>query len=758
MTTQARTATTPPVARTIAESESHWPARPGAGKNRPNVVVILVDDMGFSDLGCFGSEIPTPAIDALAATGARFTNFHVTPLCSPTRASLMTGANHHRVGYAFVANTDPGMANRSARFPDDCLTLPEILRGEGYATLAVGKWHLAPETELHDAGDRGMWPCQRGFDRYYGFLEALTTPHAPHRLIEDNSPVDVDRYPDGYYLTDDLTDHAIEMIESVRAGDPEKPFFLYVAHAAVHGPLQAKAEDIARFRDTYDEGWSVTARRRWERQVELGLFDAATPQADRDAGPEVPDWDGLPAGDRELYARMMAVYAAMVRSVDDSTARILAALDDLGERENTIVVVMSDNGATAEGGPTGTQQYFKAPPLLPHDDEDVGLALDEVGGPRSAMHYPSAWAMVSNTPLRRYKASVHEGGVRAPLVVSGPGIADGGAVCRNYQYVTDLLPTVLDLAGIDLPAERGGRAAMPIDGASFAAAVRDPTRPGSRTAQLEEVVGHRSYYEDGWKAVTQHTRGVDFSDDHWELYRLDRDPAETDDVSAAEPERVARLQAAWEAAAEAGNVFPLDEGSGLSTVIRNPDEERMQRPLTLRQGTPTVERHRASMLTTNRSFDIDIDVEFDCDQGVLVAHGGQGGGYAVVVEDGAVRLEWNDFGIPHVSAAIALAPGRQTVRVLVTVGAGRDCRAVLEASGATVAIDGLHAFLAFSPLEGIDVGIDRRSPVSWEMHTRHGAFPYSGLIHAVRYVPGAVAPDAPVHRIDQMRANAARYQ
>lgn len=744
--------------RTIAETEPSWPARPGAGHKRPNVVVILVDDMGFSDLGCFGSEIPTPAIDALAATGTRFTNFHVTPLCSPTRASLLTGANHHRVGYAFVANTDPGMPNRTARFPDVAVTLPEALRDAGYATLAVGKWHLVPETDLHAGGDRSMWPCQRGFDRYYGFLEALTTPHTPHQLVSDNSPVTVDRYPEGYYLTDDLTDRAIEMVHQVREGDPEKPFFLYFAHAAVHGPLQAKPDDIARFRDLYAEGWSATAQRRMQRQTALGLFPGTPPTADREAGPEVPDWADLDAEDRALYARMMEVYAAMVHSVDESTARILAALDELGERDNTVVMLMSDNGATAEGGVRGTQQYFKVPPLAPIEPDDIDLPLDEVGGPRSFMHYPSAWAMVSNTPLRRYKASVHEGGVRSPLVVSAPGTAVGGAICRNYQYVTDVLPTVLDLADVELPAVRGGREALTIDGVSFAAAVRDARHPGSRTEQHEEVVGHRSFYADGWKAVTHHARGTAFADDRWELYRLDEDPAEANDLAADDPARVAALRERWEHAAERGDVFPLDEGSGLSTALRNPDEARFSRPVTLRQGMPTLERFRSSLLTMNRSFRVEIDVEYGGDEGVLVSHGGQSGGYAVVVEAGAVRLEWNDFGTAHTSASVPLPVGRHLVELSVTVGKRRACRAALSLGGETVMLDGLTSLLALAPFQGIDVGIDRRSPVSWQVSLEHGAFPYSGVIHSVRYLPGDLAPDAPARRIEQMRANAARYQ
>ena len=746
--------------RTIAQSEPWWPSRqPAEGRRRPNVVVVLLDDMGFSDVGCFGSEIPTPAIDGLAERGVRFSNFHVTPLCSPTRASLLTGLNHHKAGYAFVANTDPGVPNRWASFPADAVTLPEVLHDEGYATFAVGKWHLVPESEMHDGGSREMWPCQVGFDRFYGFLEAFTTLHHPHRLVSDNSPVHVDRYPEGYYLTDDLTDHAIDMIKSTRASDPDQPFFLYFAHAAAHGPLQAKKEDIDRFRDLYHDGWDRVQERRFARQREFGLFPADTVTAERNVEPgsEVAFWDDLAENDQALFARMMSVYAAMISSVDQSTARIVDTLEQLGELDDTVIIFLSDNGATGEGGSRGTVQYVKLPPLMQDDEPVQDVDLELLGGPRSLFHYPRGWAMACNTPFRLYKATTHEGGVRSPLIVSWPG-APGGGINHGFQYVTDLFPTVLDLVGIPVPGERGGQPLRAIDGVSFARGVGDPALKGSRAEQHEEILGNRSYYRDGWKAVARHRRMTSFGDDTWELYHLADDPGETVDLAGRHPERLAELTDAWAKAAEQHEVYPLDEGSGLALTLRNPAEERFARPLVLLPGTPTIERFRANRLIQNRSFDVEVAFGWDADSGVLVSHGGQGGGYAVYVEDAEVRLAWNAFGELHDLSGGALTPGEQLVRLSISAQGKGRWNVRLTGGRDEVVLDDLFGFVAFAPLEGIDVGADRRSPVSWPVHERHGSFPYTGALHTVTYRPGELAPDAPQRRIEEMRAAGLRFQ
>ncbi len=729
------------IARIFAQSEPWWPLRPKPPAGAPNVVIILLDDMGFSDIGCFGSEIHTPAIDSLAEAGVRYTNFHVTPVCAPTRASLLTGLNHHAAGFAVVSQPDSGFPSRSSTFPPGAKTLPEVLRERGYATLAVGKWHLARPADAHVAGDRSMWPCQRGFDRYYGFLDGLTNQHHPHELYRDNSPVDVDRYPDGYYLTDDLTDEALRMIKDVRANAPETPFFLYFAHAAVHGPLMAPREDIERFRGRYASGWDAIRRERFARQIELGLLPAGTRLPER--ADDVLAWDDQAPADQALFARMMEVYAGMIASVERSTARLLGLLDELGERENTLILFLSDNGGTAEGGSRGMLHYWREfPPRGPAEADEPTTDLEPIGGPTSQMHYPSGWGMASNTPFRLYKSDVFEGGVRVPLILSWPAAErQPGRIDNRWQYVTDVMPTILDLVGIPSPAE--------VQGESFATA-EAPLRSG----QHEEHAGNRGYWDDGWKIATQHRPRTPFDDAEWELYHLDVDPTEIENLAAAHPERVRELAAAWEEAAAANDVFPLDEGVGLPRALRNPREKEAG-DLTLLPGTPTLSRVRAAELVHFRAFDVRIAFEWaGGDEGVLLAHGDQGCGYVVYVERGLTHLAWNEYGRLHESVGDPVLPGQNDIVLRVRLREGRAC----EATVGSARIEGVRMLGGLSPFEGIDVGIDRRSPVSWPLYERHGPFPYTGVLHRVTYRPGPLDANAPQLQVDRMRETALRFQ
>ncbi len=446
------------VGRTTADSTPEWSYPPTAPEGAPNIVVVLVDDMGYSDIGPFGSEIETPTLDRLAANGLRLTNYHTTPLCSPSRASLLTGINAHRAGFGFAANADPGYPGLRLELADDVLTLPEILRGNGYATYAVGKWHLVRDATMNPAAHRDSWPTQRGFDRYYGSLEGLNSFYYPNQLVSDSSVVDVEEYPEGYYLTDDLTDRAITYIKDLRAHDAAKPFFLYFAHVAMHGPLQAKPADLAKYRGRYAEGWDELRRSRLAAQLAQGLFPAGTQQKPRNTEPgyEAAEWDSLtPAGQRR-FARYMEVYAGMVDSIDQSLGRILDTLEQLGELDNTIVVFTSDNGGTAEGGPEGTRSYFAEfahitdPDWVgdvPHDEELIGTA-------KLGVHYPRGWGQASNTPFRFYKGQTFAGGVRVPFLLSWPaglprGEGDNGIRHEYIEHFADQLAVLARHIGLD---------------------------------------------------------------------------------------------------------------------------------------------------------------------------------------------------------------------------------------------------------------------------------------------------------------------
>lgn len=762
------------IGRTMAESEPAWPAPRRPGGRAPNIVLVLVDDMGYSDIGPFGSEIPTPTLDRLAGEGLRLTNYHTMPLCSPARAALLTGLNPHRVGYAMVANTDPGFPGYGMEIADDVPTLAETLRDAGYATYAAGKWHLVRDSASNAAADRRNWPLQKGFDQYYGVLEGLTSLFHPHQLVRDNTPLDIDALPEGYYYTDDITDQAIAMVTSLRAHDPDKPFFLYLAHNAVHGPLQATPADLARHRGRYDGGWDALRAARFARQLAAGLFPEGTalPPRNHEAGHEVGPWAELTPDQRRLYARYMEVYAAMVDNIDHNLGRLLTTLEALGERDNTIVVFTSDNGGTGEGGAEGTRSYFSRfarHPWLPDDwDPDVDRDPELIGGPRALVHYPRGWGMASNTPFRLYKGQTYAGGVRVPFVISWPaglhraadgtGTGTGTGIRDQYQYVTDVAPTLLELAGVERPAERHGRPVQELDGVSFTPVLADPAAASTHPEQYCEMSGNRSYYRDGWKLVTLHRPGTPYDDGEWALYDILTDPTEITDVAAANPEVVKELSAAWEAAAWRNGVFPLPD---YSLAVRNPGERRLARPLTLLPGTPELERYRSSLLIAFRSFTLTVRLHAhgEGDEGVLVSHGDQGGGYSLYVEAGRLRLAFNEYGDLHEADAGPLAPGPRTVEVAATALPGIRWSFDVRVDGArTGGLPGVRQLFGMAPFQGISIGLDRKSPVSWPVYERHGTFPYTGVLGPVTYTPGEVAPYDPQQIASALKEAAAAYE
>lgn len=753
------------VGRTMAGSDPAWPTRPVAPDGAPNIVFILADDVGFADIGCFGSEIDTPHLDQLARNGVRFSNFHVNPMCSPTRASLLTGVNCHAAGMGHIAQDDPGFPGYRAELGRNVATAAEILRDRGYATLMVGKWHLCRDSAMSAGGPYDAWPLQRGFDRFYGILEAFTNLHQPHRLIEDNRVVTTDRYPDGYFLTDDLTDRAISMIRERRASRPDQPFFLYFAHPAAHAPLLAKADDIERYRDTYTVGWDEIRRRRHARQLDLGIIPAGTvlPPRESNTVDGVQAWDDLTDTERLVFARYMAVYAAMVDEIDQSLGRLRAALEATGDWENTIVVYLSDNGASREGEATGTTNYFTHLAGSPDTVTLDAQRLDLIGSPQTMSHYPRGWAMAGNTPFRLFKRHTHAGGVQVPCILSWPaGLVDQrGAIRTQYAHCIDILPTVLELAGLSAPTELRGNELLGMDGLSLLDVLRDGDAAAVRLEQYYENEGHRGFYRDGWEVVSNREPRTPFGDHEWELYDLRSDPSETIDLAADEPERVADLSLGWHDAAVANNVYPLDEGSGWRWLVRPPGDEVFQEPVTIWPGTPTLERIRCGALIWQRSFTVTIDVTFaGADEGVLVAHGDQGGGYSVEIRDGRAVFVHNDGGgTTAVVEMGSVAVGRQQVVLDVQAPGGTVWAVSLLVGGERGGGPFTCPMLwPMAPFSGIDVGIDRASPVDWARYETHGAFPYSGILHAVRYEPGELAPDSPGRFVDFLRDWGAKFE
>lgn len=759
------------VGETFAQSEPWWPDRVVAPTGAPNIVIVVADDLGYSDIGCYGSEIDTPNLDRLAGNGVRYSNFHATPLCSPTRAALMTGRNPHAAGIAFPTQIDPGFPGYASELPANQPSLAECLRANGYTTLAVGKWHLCKEADFSEAGSRHSWPLQRGFDQYYGFLEALTNYHHPHRLYEGNSVVQTDQYPDGYYLTDDLTDRAVRMIRETKVANPRKPMFLYFAHGAVHAPMHAKSQDIDRFRGVYDVGWDVIREHRLMRQKAMGLVPEGTllPARNSEPGEEVVAWQTLSSDERKLYARYMEVYAGMVHSIDDSVGRITEELEQLGESDNTIFIFMSDNGASRlssrgshwgdERGPrdSGTTAYFRyiTRPTA-SDDLAAELAkLDRVGGPTTWPHYPRGWAMACNTPFRLYKFAAFRGGHQVPFIVSWPvrTKAVGDQIREQYVFVSDVLPTLCDVIGIQPLNERNGLAAEPVQGHSFAATVADAAAPSTHDSQYYECVGHRAFYRDGWEVVTHHQPLTSFRDDHWHLFDVQSDVNQRNDLSGEHPELVADLVREWEEEAWRNQVYPLDEGSRLISLWRPPWDAELIEPLRILPGTPTIERHRSTQLIEGRSFQVLVHWDYQAgDEGVLVAHGGQAAGYILYVENGSLFFEENEYGEPRKLDPVPLQNTSREVSLDIEPSDRRGWRVALKVDGCNVTEGRDFVQLGgFLPFEGIDIGIDRRSPVSWDLHLRRGTFPFTGRLYDVTYVPGELQLGSREHLIEQAR-------
>ncbi len=565
-------------------------SRPAAGA--PNVVVILLDDVGFAQLEPYGSGIETPAITSLAQGGLRYRNHHVTAMCSPTRAAMFTGQNHHAVGMGFLPEVPIGFPGYTGRIPDTAAALPRLLRDGGYSTFAVGKWHLTPRWEVSASGPFTRWPLGLGFERYYGFLAGDTNQFAPE-LVSDNGHVEPPRTPaEGYHLTEDLTDRALRFVGDQQQATPNKPFLLWFATGAQHAPHQAPAEWIERFRGRFDHGWDAWRAEVLARQMEMGIIPANTTPSERP--PWVQPWDSLDRGRQALFARMMEVYAGFLAHTDDQIGRLLDGLRARGLLDNTLVLLASDNGASAEGGPHGSFNELRFTHDRLDDVHDTIARMDEIGSPTSYSHYAWGWAWAGNTPFKLWKRYTWLGGVRTPLIAHWPArITDGGAVRDQFCHAVDLLPTVLAATGVDRPEDVDGVRQRALDGASLLDSFDDAAAPSPRDRQYFELLGSRAIYSDGWKATTNHVGAQisierellegsrSFDDDRWSLFRLADDFAEVDDLAEAEPDKLAELTAAWWSEAERNQVLPLDDtftGRARSRSSRTPGRPVSPRP------------------------------------------------------------------------------------------------------------------------------------------------------------------------------------
>ena len=683
-------------------------------ERRPNVLVVLFDDVGFSDLGCYGSEISTPTIDRLAAAGLRYSGFHTTAMCSTTRAALLTGRNHHNVGVGCLANFDSGLPGYRGKISREAGTLAELLGPHGYRCYLAGKWHVTPLTETGATGPYDGWPLQRGFDRFYGFLDAETDQYAPE-LVYDNHHVDPPgTFEDGYHLSADLADKTVEFLRDHRLGVPDEPWLAWLAFGACHAPHQAPRELIDHYDAVFAKGWDVTRQERLARQIEMGLVPDGTelpPRNDR-----VAPWDQHTADEQRVFARLQAAYAAMLDHADQQLAKVVGFLEETGQLDDTVVLVLSDNGASQEGGPSGFVNAMGPFNAQPEPIEAKLAALDAVGGPGTHSNFPWGWAMAANTPLKRYKQNTHGGGIRDPLVVSWPaGIRSRGEVRHQFCHAVDLVPTILDVLGAEPPATIAGVVQLPMDGASMRSTFDDADAPPPKDVQYFEMFGHRGIWQDGWKAVAYHPPGTPFEDDRWELYDLSSDFAENHDLAAAEPGRLESLQATWWRQAEDNKVLPLDDRFA-ERFAENAERHRAGRThYELWAGLGHVPTDAAPDLRS-RSYTITVEI-LEPGDGVLVAHGDQTSGYSLHVQDGHVVHDLSVGGHHDVVRSTRPLPdGPCTVTFRLERGdpflgraPGRGTLSIDDEECGSFETD--RIFVVTISWSGLDVGRDRASPV-----------------------------------------------
>ena len=578
------------IATDIRDSVPDWsPFAPAkAPDGAPSVVYIVLDDVGFSAMSSYGGPIDTPNIDRIAAEGVRYSQWHTTALCSPTRSCLLTGRNHTRNSMACITEAAGGYPNASGTIPPENGMLPEILGELGWNTYMVGKWHLCPTVEMNLASTRRNWPSGRGFERWYGFLGAETNQWYPD-LVYDNHPVDPPTTPEqGYHLTEDLTDKALEFIKDAKAVAPDKPFFLYYAPGAAHAPHHVAKEWADRFKGRFDAGYEAIREETLARQKAMGLVpqDTALPPlnplgtSETRKGPQgqpfppleyTKPWATLSDDEKRLFCRMAEVYAGFLAHADDQIGRLLDHLEATGLRDNTLVILVSDNGASGEGGPDGSVNENRLFNGIP-DSLEANLAmLDELGGPATYNHYPNGWAMAFNTPFKMWKRYEFNGGTADPCIISWPGSkAAAGQIRDQYYHAVDIVPTVLDLLGVEPPTRIKGHVQSHFDGVSMSASLADASVPSTRNTQFYSMLGSRGIWHDGWKAITTHptlSGWSNFGDDTWELYHTDVDRSEVHDLAAEHPEKLRELINLWYAEAGRNDGFPLDDRSPLEIII-----------------------------------------------------------------------------------------------------------------------------------------------------------------------------------------------
>lgn len=746
------------IGRTFDVSSPAWPQPRRAKKGAPNVLFIVQDDTGFGQMGCYGSPIKTPNIDALAKDGLLFNNMHTTALCSPTRACILTGRNHHSNGMSCITEGSTGYPGGNGYIPFENGFLSEILLEHGYNTFALGKWHLTPADQVSAAGPYDRWPLGRGFERFYGFLGGDTHQYYPE-LVYDNHSVEPEKTPEeGYHLTEDLVDKAISFIADSKQVAPDKPFFMYFCPGAMHAPHHVRKEWADLYKGHFDEGWDAYREKVFARQKELGIIPQDAELSRHD--PDVQDWDKLPEGERKLYARMMEVFAGFLTHTDQQYGRLFEFLKSIGEWDNTLIMFISDNGASSEGGPSGSVNENKFFNNIPDSLEENLSMLDELGGPKTFNHYAWGWTFAGNTPFRRWKRETYRGGISDPFVVHWPkGIKVGGKVRTQYAHAIDMVPTVLEALGIEPPASIKGVTQSPIEGHSFAHVLDDADAASNHLTQYFEMMGHRSLYHDGWRAVCPWP-GTSFKEagaffgapidkdklteldtTKWELYHVDEDYAENHDLATTHRPKLIEMITMWYVEAGKFNVLPVDSRGTLRFGDPRPQIAVARSSYAYFPGTQAVPINAApSVLNRAHSITADVSIPKAGAEGALLTAGDVQGGFSFYVQGGKLHYVYSYVGSKffHVESNLPVPEGRHELRLEFELtgkpdfpsGKGAPGRAQLYIDKKLVGqIDvPLTMPLSLGLGGGFVCGADAGSPV-WDKY--EPPFQFTGTLHRV---------------------------
>jgi len=733
------------IGTSYADSKADVIALPAAPAGAPNVLLILLDDVGFGQTSTFGGPVNTPTLQRLANEGLRYNRFHTTALCSPTRAALLSGRNHHSVHTGCITELATGFPGYDGQWPKESACIAQVLRGNHYSTAAFGKWHNTPDHELGACGPFDRWPTGKGFDYFYGFQGGESSQWYPP-LFENTAPIEPPHDNPKWHLSEALAERAIGWIGQQKATAPEQPFFVYFAPGAGHAPHHIHKEWADKYKGKFDHGWDRQRELTLENQKKLRVIPHDTKLTPRPK--DIPSWDSRSADEKRLYARMQEVFAGFVEHADTQIGRLVDAIEQMGLRDDTLIIyVVGDNGPSAEGTLTGTLNVMRTMMGLPDDAAKMLKQIEKIGGPDFDNHYPVGWCWAGSSPFQWMKqVASHFGGTRNGLVFSWPKrITDKGGLRSQFHHVIDLAPTILEVAGIPEPREVDGVAQRPIEGVSMTYTFADKDAPGRRTTQYFEMFCNRALYHNGWVAGCLHGRApwitagsVSLDDDSWELYNIEEDFSQANDLAAREPKKLRELQDLFMAEAAKYNVLPLDDrfAERADPALR-PSHLRGKTHFVYPAGAVRIPE-RSSPYTKNlhHTLAAEVDIPKSGAEGVLVCCGGHTGGFTLFLKDGKLHWEHNYYNETRyrVSSTAPIPAGRHVLSAEVKV----DKEGKFETGGSvTLRLDkapiGEGRFDKqiggfFTANESFDIGCDTVSPVSDHYET---PFAFTGTIHRV---------------------------